>query len=156
MVYTHTVNPRLLFFLNECCFYLFSKNQKIGHGGPPQNRILRRTTMTEFSKFFSFSICGREWFGVSRWGVRDAINQKACLWKNVLTSEKKGGRWCFWKRPFIYKLGTVQHPYWVITLVRVLPYEYYRYSRGNSMTVLYTINISRISVEDISTSSTRN
>jgi len=30
----------------------FSKKSKIGHGGPTQNRILRRTTVTEFSKTF--------------------------------------------------------------------------------------------------------
>ena len=30
----------------------FFKKSKIGHGGPTQNRILRRTTVTEFSKTF--------------------------------------------------------------------------------------------------------
>jgi hypothetical protein len=28
----------------------FPKKSKIGHGGPTQNRILRRTTVTDFSK----------------------------------------------------------------------------------------------------------
>ena len=31
---------------------LFLKSSKIGHGGPTQNQILHRTTMTEFSKIF--------------------------------------------------------------------------------------------------------
>ena len=30
----------------------FFKKSKIGHGGPTQNWILRRTTVTEFSKTF--------------------------------------------------------------------------------------------------------
>jgi hypothetical protein len=34
---------------NENFFY---KKKKIGHGGPPQNLILRSTTVTEFSKTF--------------------------------------------------------------------------------------------------------
>ena len=31
---------------------IFFKKSKIGHGGPTQNSILRRTTVTEFSKTF--------------------------------------------------------------------------------------------------------
>jgi hypothetical protein len=31
---------------------IYFQKSKIGHGGPTQNRIMRRTTVTEFSKTF--------------------------------------------------------------------------------------------------------
>ena len=52
----------------------FFKKSKIGHGGPTQNRIMRRTTVTEFSKTF---LVFYKWLNLK--DVLVIMHSKVCL-----------------------------------------------------------------------------
>ena len=53
---------------------IFFKKSKIGHGGPTQNRIMRRTTVTEFSKTF---LVFYKWLNLT--DVQVIVRSKVCL-----------------------------------------------------------------------------